>query len=201
MSHLKNRFARAQPHRTIGKLFVIATEGSVTEPEYFTHFKDKWGINVKVIKKQTASAPNNAIEAMENYINRNGLDEEDEAWIVIDRDSWPDSHIKEVTQWASKDNRHKFAITDPKFEYWRLMHYDIDCRGVLTSKDCESKLKALGLTDKHIDMTKITKEMIEGAINKAKKRLQEKEKEPKAKIAFTTVHLLVESILTEIRHS
>jgi hypothetical protein len=199
MSFLKNRYTRPQPHRTIGKLFVICTEGSVTEPQYFNHFKDRWCVNIKVIKKQTASDPNSVIEAIETYIKSKGIDEEDEAWIVIDKDNWPESHIKNITQWKEKDKRHKLAISDPQFEYWRLMHYDIDCSGILTSNDCATKLKSLGFTSKHFDMSKITIEVIKKAINKSRKRLQEKENDPKAKIAYTTVHLLVESLINEIK--
>lgn len=48
----------------------------------------------------------------------------DEAWIVVDVDTWGDVEFAELLSWAASDPRHHLAISNPKFELFLVMHFE-----------------------------------------------------------------------------
>jgi hypothetical protein len=179
-------------------LFFLSVEGSKTEVEYFTFFnRFDLPISVIPIKRQPEkSSPNHVFKQMIKHIGKDSknLKKEDEAWIVIDRDDWPENQIQKLLNWEQKKEKHNVAISNPNFEYWLLLHFEKGSQ-IKNSKDCLNRLRSfLPNYQKSIDMRKITLEAIEGAIREAKLRCKNQIKN-NSKIWSTNVYILVERIL------
>jgi len=88
----RRSFQRPLGERRYKKLFIIAVEGSKTEPQYFDLFNSQGAIiSVKCLKgKHTNSAPLQVLKRMENYLKKEALGKTDEAWLVVDKDAWPE---------------------------------------------------------------------------------------------------------------
>lgn len=85
------------PHFRDARLFVIATEGSVTEPHYFSIFSDSVISpfrshrvrQLEIIPSENGcSAPNHVLAALDDYKAANQIVAGDELWLVIDVDRW-----------------------------------------------------------------------------------------------------------------
>jgi hypothetical protein len=130
---------------------------------------------------------------MKHWIKENGpLRMGDEAWLVVDTDCWTEVQLNELRTWVSQtDERHfrrGLALSDPKFEYWLLLHFEDS--GVVNSKDCTRKLKNhLPRYDKDIEDRDFSQERVQLAISRARRR------DGQGSGASTTVYKLVENIL------
>ena len=147
------------------RTIVIATEGTVTEPEYFSQLNSmKKSANFIIVPNYgNGSDPTKVLERMKKYLQENALDESDEAWIVIDQDKWTKEQMAEVEAWFSENLiQHHIAVSKKKFEHWLKLHTKGD-------KKSEKKYNHL-LTgrDKHIPDGFITKKRVLDAIQKAK---------------------------------
>ena len=165
-------FQRPLGERRYKKLFVISVEGSKTEPQYFAIFNQPQSIIlVKCLKRpSTESSPIQVLKRMEGYLRKESLRKTDEAWIVVDKDDWMEDQLRELLQWAKKSENHGFALSNPNFEYWLLLHFE-DGKGVANSQECLTRLKRhLPNYKKDIDSKKITLELIAKAISRAKQR-------------------------------
>ena len=74
-------------------MFLIATEGARTEPQYFALFKEfdriSSVVHVKCIKKSSgASSPQHVLRSMKSHLSEIRLQNTDEAWLVVDKDEW-----------------------------------------------------------------------------------------------------------------
>jgi hypothetical protein len=93
----------------------------------------------------------------------------DEAWLVIDKDNWSEEHLMTLFEWSKKNEKYGLALSNPKFEYWLLLHFE-EGYGILNEKECTVRLKKyLPEYDKGFDPKIITKSMIDKAIARAKK--------------------------------
>ncbi len=181
--------------RSYKKLFIISTEGQKTEPEYFEIFDNRNAIiKVKCLKSGKDSSPLRVLKRMEKYIKEESLLDTDEAWLVVDRDQWTEKQLSELNQWAEKKENHGFALSNPKFEFWLLLHFE-DVKSVKTSKDCTAKLKKhIPDYDKSINPDKITDKMINDAITRAKSR-DKGSFEDNLRSLGSTVYKVVEKIM------
>ena len=50
--------------------------------------------------------------------------EGDEAWIIVDVDTWDETEFSQLLDWTKKDPRHHLAISNPKFELFLIMHFE-----------------------------------------------------------------------------
>jgi hypothetical protein len=165
-------FQRPLGERPYKKLFVVSVEGSKTEPQYFTIFNQPQSIVlVKCLKRpSTKSSPIQVLKKMESYLRKESLRKTDEAWIVVDKDDWTEDQLRELLQWAKKSENHGFALSNPNFEYWLLLHFE-DGKGIANSQECLTRLKRhLPNYKKDIDSKKITLELIVKAISRARQR-------------------------------
>lgn len=120
------------------------------------------------------------------------------AWIVMDRDHWKESDIRQILDWAKRGENRGLALSNPCFEFWLLMHFRSHC-DVSDANDCGRKLKNyLPNYDKNLSepkmLAKLTKEALESAIANAKRG------DPSGESGWpqstgTTVYLLVEKIM------
>lgn len=192
-------FKRLRGERPYKKLFIIATEGAKTEPEYFEIFNtqnnpDKT-IKVRCLSHRKDSAPEQVLQRMEKCIRKSSLRGGDDAWVVIDNDGWKQADIKKLYLWSQISSLYNrgFALSNPRFEYWLLLHFE-EGKDV-NRKNCDERLrKYIPDYDKSIKPKLFPQESIEQAIRRAKLRdTPSCEDWPRG--VGTTVYRLVEKIL------
>ncbi len=201
MSQEKRRsFQRRQGERPYYKVFLISTEGQTTEREYFEHLW-KSHPNLKSTRdfarppRNSSSSPHDVLVCMEQCIERHKpLRKGDEAWLVVDKDSWTDDQLTELRNWISRPGRNGYtrylAISNPKFEYWLLLHFSD--AGVCDSNDCTHKLKMhVPNYSKHIDFKKYSDSEVRSAIERARRR----DRPGTGGVSTTTIYVLVSHIL------
>ncbi len=192
----RRKFQRPWGQRRYRKLFVIAVEGANTEPQYFALFNQQSVIRVNCLKGKNESSPPQVLKRMEQHLKEESLRKADEAWLVCDKDQWTDEQLLQLHGWSQKHVNYGFALSNPNFEYWLLLHFE-EGSGVSSARDCSERLKRhLPDYSKNLDTRKISHEMIADAIRRAKQR----DNPPCAdwpRTIGTTVYKLVESILKE----
>ena len=146
------------------RIIVIAAEGEKTEPQYFTHLKSMSQTTTidMVPNYGNGSDPCTVLERMKKYLRENPLEGNDEAWIVLDQDEWPEEKLEKVSEWASQPNRH-FALSIRRFEDWLRLHVE---------GDPPAKRKYQSLIqgkDKHVPDDFVTKNRIMAATEKAER--------------------------------
>ena len=191
----RRRFKRPLGERRYRKLFVISVEGDKTEPQYFAIFNSKQSVvRVNCLRSQH-SAPKFVLNRMKQHLIGEALRNSDEAWLVVDKDQWPDNHLTQLHAWSQQASNYGFALSNPKFEYWLLLHFE-NGTGINSSSHCTQRLKKyLPNFTKGIDHLKITEDMIKKAIQRAKIRDTPPCKDWPRTIGVTTVYKLVENIL------
>lgn len=151
MGRIKRDFKRPENKRS-AKLIVIATEGRKTERIYFEALAENFDstkVHVEVIEKlDDNSSPDVVLEQLNSFADEFNLDENDELWMVIDRDyqSWEIEMIKSVAQICHQKKGYYLAVSNPAFELWLLLHL-VDC-SVLTQKEKEDLFKNAKVTRK-----------------------------------------------------
>lgn len=188
-----NRQLGERPYR---KLFVIATEGTKTEPQYFALFKNRHSfVKVVCVKGKPHSAPHRVLGRMKDYLEREDLLPSDEAWLVVDKDAWTNEQLAQLHAWSQEADNYGFALSNPKFEYWLLLHFEPGT-GIESPRECSDRLKRhLPNYDKGIDGRKFTPDRIKEAIDRAKARDNPPCEDWSRALGSTTVYKLVEKIL------
>lgn len=190
----RRRFNRRTGIRSYRKLFVVASEGEKTEPHYFKIMDDlQSDVTVKRLKGNQSS-PLYVLKKIKNYLEKNELKVSDEAWVVVDKNSWQNDQLIHLHNWAQERNNYGFALSNPNFEYWLLLHFEDGTR-IRSSNDCTDRLKQyIPNYDKQISANKITKENVRSAIHRAKLRDNPPCADWPQNLGCTTVYKLVENI-------
>lgn len=165
------QFKRESKNKSIKFSFIISVEGSVTEKEYFRLINKIFkNVIIKIVPKNVGkSSPKAVLNAMKRYIKKNKEDN-CEYWLVQDKDSWTEEQLVHFDEWKSEDERYNVVLSNPKFEYWLLLHYDKG-NGISNSKECSDRLKKYYPNfNKHVEASMISKENILFAIKNAKIR-------------------------------
>ena len=194
----KRNFRRPLGERRYRKLFIVATEGDKTEPQYFAILNNQNSvIHVDCLKSKHRSSPPQVLNHMQDRLNQKILKNSDEAWLVVDKDQWTDEQLAQLHTWSQDVDNYGFALSNPKFEYWLLLHFE-DGTNIRSSSECSVRLKKhLPGYDKGLDSRKITSDMIENAIRRAKVRDNPPCDDWPRTFGSTTVYKLVENILSE----
>jgi len=146
----RRKFERKPPERKIKKMFVVAAEGSKTEKQYFEGMFQYLNsvISVKCLKGNTHSSPKHVLKRMKKYLSEEKFLDIDEAWLVVDKDAWSDNQLKELYEWSKTESNYYFALSNPKFEYWLLLHFG--------PQECSERLKKyLPGYNKGVDVNKL----------------------------------------------
>ena len=148
-------------------MYLISTEGEKTEKEYFLMFNSRTSIvKVKPIVAKRDSSPNKVLARMK--ANLSDLKRDDEAWLVVDKDSWNEAQLMELHLWAQTNDTYGFALSNPCFELWILMHFET-CGGVHDIRTCRERLKRyIPGYNKGIDPKYFSMDVIKKAIKNAK---------------------------------
>jgi len=194
---VRRSFRRPIGQRRYKRMFVIATEGAMTEPIYFCMFNDgRKTIHVKQLKGGKKSAPRQVLARMQRHLADEGLRASDEAWLVVDTDEWSTQDLNALYLWSTGRANYGFAVSNPKFEYWLLLHFE-DGNGVSSTSQCTTRLaSSLPSFEKACLETNKLRPGVQQAINRAKKR----DNPPCTKWPLktgTTVYKLVEKLVEE----
>lgn len=183
--------------RRYKKLFVIATEGAITEPQYFHLLNSLSTANhIQVIKGRHDSAPPHVLRRMEAHLLKSQLSSDDEAWIVVDRDSWPRDQLDELADWEEKSPHHGLAVSNPNFEYWLLLHFE-NCQGAITAKECLKRLRThLPHYDKTLRTSDFDLNSMRLAVTRAKAKNEGTSERWPTTAGTTTVYRLVHKMLS-----
>ena len=179
---------------------MIATEGAKTEPDYFKglnkYLKEQNPlISLEILEGGTASDPANVLKRMKKNLSKKTKQNPYEAWLVVDRDEWNEKKLNDLCSWAQKNENHHLALSNPKFEYWLLLHFE-DGTGIKSPKDSSDRLKRhLSDYNKEGNSPKITLEGIKEAIERAKSRDKPQCVDWPRDPYKSTVYRLVERIL------
>ncbi|MCK5132142.1 MAG: RloB domain-containing protein [Candidatus Sabulitectum sp.] len=195
MALKRRKFRRALGERRYRKLFVIAVEGAVTEPQYFGLFdRETSALCIKCLRSKHSS-PKQVLKKMRDHLVREALRKSDEAWLVVDKDNWSDEHLAELYEWSLEKENYGFALSNLKFELWLLLHFE-DGKRISSSNNCSNRLKKrLPEYNKKIRKNQFSSEMIEKAILRAKSRDKPQCADWPRKIGTTTVYRLIERML------
>lgn len=111
------------------RLIIIASEGKETEKIYFNALAKVFRnprVHVKVLERredeQRNSSPHHVMNQLNDYKDQYSLEADDELWLVIDKDRWPDAVLSQVAQKCSQDCNMQLALSNPCFELWLLLH-------------------------------------------------------------------------------
>ena len=193
MPSKRRKFSRPTGRLSYRKLFVIATEGTKTEPQYFALFKNSKHLVIRVVKSKH-HAPHQVLERLKDHLNREALSAQYEAWLVVDKDEWNDGQLAQLHAWSQEVDNYCFALSNPKFEYWLLLHFE-QGTGIGSSRECSDRLKRhLPNYDKDINGRKFTPDRIKEAIDRAKARDNPPCADWPRALGSTTVYKLVEKI-------
>lgn len=192
----REKLRRPLGERRYRKMFIISAEGTKTEPQYFGIFNTRSTVvNVRCLKSSGDNSPPAVLKRMKEYISRQSLEKSDEAWVVVDKDNWTEHQLSQLHEWSTHAENHGFALSNPKFEYWLLLHFE-DGTGVESGRHCSERLsRHYPDYDKSIASEKFTPDMIQEAVVRAKKRDNPPCADWPRQIGSTTVYKLVECIL------
>ena len=185
---------RRQPSLRYRKLFLVASEGECTEPCYFEKLRDL--SNQVVIRSipHKHSSPKHVLKAMKDKLKSEPIGENDEAWIIMDKDRWEDSALMSLFNWAEKKNQHHVAISNPCFELWLLLHFEEATNCDTVQKITDKLRRHITAYNKKIPGDKITLKNVKEAILRAKAHDHSKEAAIPGS-GTTQVHRLVEKIM------
>jgi hypothetical protein len=137
---------RTIPHLRDTRLVVIATEGAVTEREYFALFQRmSTRVQLKVLHTEAGlSAPKHVMARLRTFRREYQLGPGDALCLVIDKDRWPDAQLTDVSQGAIKAGA-LLAVSNPCFELWLYLHFadPPPAAGSMTSQRLKSTLGAV----------------------------------------------------------
>lgn len=196
----RRKFQRQLGERRYRRLFVISVEGVVTEPQYFSIFNDfELVIHVDCLKCKNESSPIHVLQRMKKHLRETKLRNFDEAWLVVDKDQWTDEQLTKLHAWSQEQDNYGFALSNPKFEYWLLLHFE-EGTNISSSRECSERLnRYLPEYQKGIDARKITQDMIYAAIRRAKER-DNPPRSDWSRATGTTVYRLVERLISKSKH-
>lgn len=198
MTSKRRAFNRPSGQRRYKKLFIIAVEGDKTEYQYFKNLKRIEGIksiiHIECLKSNRKSSPPQVLRKMLKYLKQELLQKSDEAWLVVDKDKWTETQLTRLYEWSQQAENYGFALSNPKFEYWLLLHFESG-DSISTIRECCVRLKRyIPDYDKDVNCREITLERIHKAIQRAKTRDNPACVDwPRA--MGTTVYRLIENIL------
>lgn len=188
---------RFRGSRRYKRRVIIATEGTVSEPRYFDLLQgETTTVQIACVKKNHQSSPAQVLACMKQHLSRKPLDRDDEAWLVVDKDQWSDEQLHELYRWTTQKESYHFALSNPKFEYWLLLHFD-DGHNIAHAAAVDARLRQyLPNYDKHIDSRHFTSDRISVAVERAKSKDRPSTSDwPRA--LGTTVYRIIEAIRRE----
>ncbi len=204
---VRKNLRRSVGQRRLYKRFLIMTEGE-TEETYFNHYRHQPNPIVHAIDQSDnkRSLVEKAIaERSQRIASEDFVKDLDEAWVVFDRDVDPlntrdKTNFNEALQLA-ENNGISVAYSNDAFELWLLLHFQVVSTSMHRDKICQKLSEHMGRIYEHgsrTDLFEQIKPMRQEAIKRATQMLEERKSEaPEAANPTTTVHILVQRIMSE----
>lgn len=111
------------------RLIIIAAEGECTEKIYFEALQRRVQnsrVHIKILERSEEdrhnSSPEFVLSQLVQYKDESQLADDDELWLVIDKDQWTLKALKTVAQRCEQDTALHLALSNPCFELWLLLH-------------------------------------------------------------------------------
>lgn len=166
----KRPLNRDREHFKDTKLFIIATEGSDTEKQYFEIFNSTRVQVIIVESINGRSAPQYVLDRLVEISKEFDFGEGDEFWLMIDVDRWGRRRLAEVARLVISKGWES-AISNPCFEVWLLMHFANPEDNSFRCKDVVRQLKSeIGSYGKSRLAIDVFKPHYKRAIHMAKER-------------------------------
>lgn len=73
--------------------------------------------------RKNNSSPEHVLKQLNDYKKEYELESDDELWLVIDKDRWPDAMLSHVATECTQDIYMHVAISNPCLELWLLLHF------------------------------------------------------------------------------
>ncbi|MGE0710016.1 MAG: RloB family protein [Planctomycetota bacterium] len=129
MKFQRTRLLDRTVNRRDARIFLVATEGERTEPDYFRGLQerelvDRSRVHIEVVPtppRDGTSAPNWVLERLVDIEGKYRLEAFDQRWLVFDRDTWTAARVSEVATQA-RQRRYDLAVSTPCFELWLILH-------------------------------------------------------------------------------
>jgi len=113
----------------------------------------------------------------------------------VDRDHWSEEHLDQLAHWAKERANQNLALSNPKFEYWLLLHFE-DGHQVKSVEDITIRFKRhLPSYEKDIDASWFPDELKKQAVLRARKRDTPPCDDWPRKAGSTKVYRLVDKLL------
>lgn len=120
-------FVRLEGVRS-ARLVVIAGEGRYTESIYFNAVKNELrapNVHVEVLDRNSdESSPESVHRQIADFMRQYNIEDDDELWLVIDRDRWQERMLSQVAQLCAQNSHLHFCMSNPCFELWLLLHLE-----------------------------------------------------------------------------
>jgi hypothetical protein len=185
------------------RLLIIATEGRITEKQYFAQFRNR-RVQVKVIPtgEDNKSSPEYILRRLKDFRQEYDLKADDELWLMIDVDRWKDKKLKSVTKEA-KDSGFQLAVSNPCFETWLLCHYTLP---TITTSTCQKITEQLSQELKKVhncgyNKAKLNTDYFKPYVKQAVQNAKQLDNHPKARWlnqVGTHVYKVVEQLITNL---
>ncbi|VAV82700.1 hypothetical protein MNBD_DELTA01-503 [hydrothermal vent metagenome] len=147
-------------------VFVIATDGTKTEPRYFDQFKTTKKVSIQYVRDTNLPK---IFRRLNTYCHEHGVKpKEDNVWLVIDKDTKSTNHLNEIAADCKKKG-YDLAVSNPCFEYWLYLHL-AEHKPFASASSCIRALtRKLGTYDKaKYDLARF-KPDIDSAVKKAQR--------------------------------
>lgn len=140
MAKISRSYKKTKAKRNLEK-FIIVVEGDM-EKNYFSIFEN---INNKIIvlhvkRKGSKANVKHLIERLNQYNYREGIEEEDHVWFVLDVDRWMTEDIEELEMECQSYEKWGIALSNFGFEVWLYYHINEDIPVGLTTNGKLSKI-------------------------------------------------------------
>lgn len=122
--HSRSRSRRKEATKELFYSFLIVSEGTRTEPEYFRHFTGR------LSRVQTVGADRSTMKLVDEALRIRDIDAFDYKWLVFDKDDNQD--FNEAISYAEQKG-FECAWSNESFELWFCLHF-IDLTSAVSRK-------------------------------------------------------------------
>ena len=134
---------RSREHRQVRQprpVLHIFCEGLKTEPNYIEHYKDLFCRGKRasiVVEKTDKTTPVQLVETALQHKNSPSASQNDEYWVVYDRESSVkyDEKLHQLARGKAKSGGINIALSNVCFEVWLLMHFQSTCAACNTCEE------------------------------------------------------------------
>jgi hypothetical protein len=126
MPKKKRPFQRDETTVRDASLIVIASEDTYAPKQYFARFATRRLQFLVLETTDGQSSPLALVNRLDERRQTTEFDEGDQFWLCLDQDHWAQSdHIQQITQAMRlcQTKGYGFAISNPCFELWILLHF------------------------------------------------------------------------------